>query len=72
MSIPALRMLFIERFGYSSGLNDFPSIYIRDPTVQVSYELENLDEVVDKTVLSLNVNGKPRPFVCMCIRTNGG
>ena len=60
ISIPALRMLFIERFNYSSGLNDFPSIYIRDPSLNVQYELENLEEVTNKTVLSLNVNGKKK------------
>ncbi|KAG0171808.1 Bud site selection protein 6 [Apophysomyces sp. BC1015] len=56
ISMPALRMLFIERFGYSSRQNDFPSIYVRDPIAGVSYELEHLEEVKDKAVLSLNVN----------------
>ena len=57
ISLSALRMLFIEKFNYSSGLNDFPSIYIRDPAINVSYELENLQEVTNKSVLSLNVDG---------------
>ncbi|KAF7720889.1 Bud site selection protein 6 [Apophysomyces ossiformis] len=56
ISMPSLRMLFIERFGYSSRQNDFPSIYVRDPSIGVSYELENLEEVKDKAVLSLNIN----------------
>ncbi|KAG1466986.1 hypothetical protein G6F56_004589 [Rhizopus delemar] len=30
LSIPALNMLFVETFSYTSRQNDFPSIYIRD------------------------------------------
>ncbi|KAI8388907.1 actin interacting protein 3-domain-containing protein [Radiomyces spectabilis] len=58
ISMPALRMLFIERFGYSSRQNDFPSIYVKDPSIGVSYELENLDEVKNSCVLSLNITDK--------------
>lgn len=57
LSIPALRMLFIERFGYSSGLSDFPSIYIKDPVTNISYELEDLEDVKNNSVLSLNIDG---------------
>ncbi|OAD03842.1 hypothetical protein MUCCIDRAFT_38225, partial [Mucor lusitanicus CBS 277.49] len=56
ISIPALNMLFLEKFSYSVGQNDFPKIYIRDPAVGVSYELVDLSEVRDKSMLSFNIN----------------
>ncbi|KAI7862507.1 actin interacting protein 3-domain-containing protein [Spinellus fusiger] len=56
ISIPALHMLFLEKFGYTSRQNDFPSIYIRDPTVLVFYQLEHLEEVVNRSVLMLNLD----------------
>ncbi|GAN04126.1 conserved hypothetical protein [Mucor ambiguus] len=58
ISIPALNMLFLEKFSYSVGQNDFPKIYIRDPAVGVSYELVDLSEVRDKSMLSFNINDK--------------
>jgi hypothetical protein len=58
VSLPALNMLFLENFSYSSRQSDFPQIYIRDPAVGVSYELIDLAEVKDKAVISLNINGK--------------
>lgn len=58
ISIPALNMLFLEKFSYSVGQNDFPKIYIQDPAVGVSYELVDLSEVRDKSMLSFNINGK--------------
>lgn len=60
ISISALNMLFLEKFSYSIGQNDFPKIYIRDPTIGVSYELVDLSEVKDKSVLSFNINGKKK------------
>ncbi|KAK4515571.1 Phosphatidylinositol 4-kinase pik1alpha (PI4-kinase)(PtdIns-4-kinase) [Mucor velutinosus] len=58
ISIPALNMLFLEKFSYSVGQNDFPKIYVRDPVVDVSYELVDLSEVRDKSILSFNINDK--------------
>lgn len=58
ISISALNMLFLEKFSYSLGQNDFPKIYIRDPTVGVSYELVDMSEVRNKSVLSFNIDGK--------------
>jgi hypothetical protein len=57
ISLPALNMLFLERFNYSSKQNDFPQIYIRDPQVGVSYELVDLTEIKNNAVLSLNIDG---------------
>ena len=54
-TIATLRTLFTDRFAYNPGLADFPSIYLRDPTSGVQYELEDLSEIRDHSVLSLNV-----------------
>lgn len=35
-----LRLLFVEKFGYSPGSSSFPEIYVMDPINSVSYELE--------------------------------
>ncbi|RHZ75741.1 hypothetical protein Glove_209g164 [Diversispora epigaea] len=55
ISIPALRMLFIEKFQYNPGMDDFPNIYIKDPQIGILYELEDLEEVKNNSILSLNV-----------------
>ncbi|CAG8457924.1 2949_t:CDS:2 [Ambispora leptoticha] len=55
ISIPALRMLFIEKFSYNPGMDDFPNIYIKDTASGVLYELEDLKEVRNNSVLALNV-----------------
>ncbi|CAJ0632719.1 5406_t:CDS:2 [Entrophospora sp. SA101] len=55
ISIPTLRILFIEKFQYNPGMDDFPNIYIKDPNVGIMYELEDLNEVTDNSVLALNV-----------------
>lgn len=63
ISIPALNMLFVEKFNYTSRQNDFPNIYIRDPSIGVSYELTDISEVKDKSVLSLNIDGKENEYI---------
>ncbi|QRW17082.1 actin-interacting protein 3 [Rhizoctonia solani] len=55
MTIASLRVLFVEKFAYNPGLDNFPDIYIRDPTSQVMYELEDINEVKEKSLLSLNI-----------------
>jgi hypothetical protein len=64
ISIPALRMLFIEKFQYNPGMDDFPNIYIKDPHAGILYELEDLSEIKDKSVLALNVEGLKVKSVC--------
>ncbi|CAG8804019.1 34696_t:CDS:2, partial [Racocetra persica] len=55
INMTALQMLFVEKFQYNPGMDNFPKIYIKDPQVGVLYELEDLSEVKDKSVLALNV-----------------
>lgn len=55
LSFASLRVLFVDKFSYTPGSSNFPGIYIRDPSSGVQYELEDVDEVQDKCLLSLNV-----------------
>lgn len=45
----------MEKFEYDSGLDDFPDVYVRDPVSGVGYELEDMDDVRQGSVLSLNI-----------------
>ena len=55
LSFSSLRVLFVDKFSYNPGLDNFPAIYIRDPSSGVQYELEDPDEVKEKCLLSLNI-----------------
>ncbi|KAF9918148.1 Bud site selection protein 6 [Lobosporangium transversale] len=51
-----LRMLFMEKFQYNPGQDDFPAIYVKDPQTNIHYELESLADVKQNAFLSLNVD----------------
>lgn len=55
VSIATLKMLFVDRFAYSPGKDDFPAIYIKDPFSGVTYELENLHDVTEGCLLTLHI-----------------
>ena len=55
LTFSSLRVLFVDKFSYNPGLENFPAIYIRDPSSGVQYELENTDEVQENCLLSLNI-----------------
>lgn len=55
LSLLSIRMLFVDRFAYSPGADNFPAIYIRDPSSGVRYQLEDVNEIQDKCLLSLNI-----------------
>ncbi|KAI0045702.1 AIP3-domain-containing protein [Auriscalpium vulgare] len=55
LTFASLRILFVDKFAYSPGQENFPAIYIRDPSSGVQYELEDMEEVQDKCLLSLNI-----------------
>ncbi|GAA5909043.1 formin-mediated actin nucleation enhancer [Sporobolomyces salmoneus] len=55
-TIQSLRQLFVEKFQYNPGISGWPEIYLRDPEAGVSYELEEMEEVVPGSVLSLNID----------------
>lgn len=62
-TLASMRMLFLDKFNYNPGKENFPAIYIRDPTSSVQYELEDMDEVREKSLLSLNIERKSQPPV---------
>ena len=55
LTFASLRMLFVDKFAYNPRMENFPAIYIRDPSSGVQYELEDIDEVKEKCLLSLNI-----------------
>ncbi|KAF5093646.1 hypothetical protein D0Z00_003942 [Geotrichum galactomycetum] len=57
LTIPALRLLFIDKFTYSNS-EAFPEIYIQDPKSGIRYELDEeslANDVRSGSLLSLNV-----------------
>lgn len=62
VTISALQLLFMDRFSYTSGQQDFPHIYIHDTTANISYELEDVSDVQDKSVLSLDLECKLQKY----------
>jgi hypothetical protein len=54
-SLSNIKLSFMERFEYDPGKEDFPEVYIRDPRTGVQFELEDIDDLTEGTVLSLNI-----------------
>lgn len=63
LTIAGLKMLFVEKYHYNPGPYQFPDLYIKDPIIDVYYELEDLSEVREGTVLQLNASGITTPFL---------
>ncbi|EON68876.1 hypothetical protein W97_08134 [Coniosporium apollinis CBS 100218] len=57
LSIARLQLAFIEKFAWNTHNNgvDLPEIYVQDPVSGARYELEDLGDVKDRSVLALNV-----------------
>lgn len=55
LTMSSLRLLFMERFEYDPGMEDFPDVYIKDPKTGVQYELEDMEDVKDGCVLALDI-----------------
>ena len=54
-SLSNIKLCFMERFEYDPGKEDFPEVYIRDHRTGVQFELEDMDDLTEGTVLSLNI-----------------
>lgn len=67
LSIPSLRLQFTDKFSYNPGMDNFPAIYINDPTSHIQYELEDMEEIKDKSLLSLNIEREHLPFTSYCV-----
>ncbi|EWC45765.1 hypothetical protein DRE_05102 [Drechslerella stenobrocha 248] len=56
LSINSLRLLFISKFSYNPPPGDnFPEIYLQDTPSGVRYELEDVHDIKDRSVLCLNI-----------------
>ncbi|RDL39102.1 uncharacterized protein BP5553_03442 [Venustampulla echinocandica] len=57
LSNARLQLAFIEKFAWNTHNNgvDLPEIYIQDPVSGVRHELEDLNDIKDRSVLVLNV-----------------
>ncbi|KAH9447881.1 hypothetical protein Pst134EB_021874 [Puccinia striiformis f. sp. tritici] len=55
-TISSLRVMFMDRFQFNPGSDSFPEIYLRDPQSGIQYQLEDMSEVKDRVVLSLNID----------------
>ena len=56
ISIARLQLAFIEKFSWNTHANgDLPEIYLQDPVSGVRHELDDLNDVKDRSVLALNV-----------------
>ncbi|OAX83473.1 hypothetical protein ACJ72_02159 [Emergomyces africanus] len=57
LTIGRLQLAFIEKFAWNTHSNgaDLPEIYLQDPVSGVRHELEDLNDVKDRSVLVLNV-----------------
>ncbi|ODH38194.1 hypothetical protein ACO22_02525 [Paracoccidioides brasiliensis] len=57
LTIGRLQLAFIEKFAWNTHNNgtDLPEIYLQDPVSGVRHELEDLNDVKDRSVLVLNV-----------------
>lgn len=57
LSMARLQLAFIEKFAWNTHNNgvDLPQIYIQDPVSGVRHELEDLNDVKDRSVLVLNI-----------------
>ena len=65
LSLASLRVLFVDKFSYSPGQGNFPAIYIQDPASKVQYELEDMEEVKEKCLLSLNIEREYHVKICV-------
>ncbi|EIW67898.1 hypothetical protein TREMEDRAFT_32672, partial [Tremella mesenterica DSM 1558] len=55
VDLSSLKLMFMERFEYDPGMEDFPDVYIRDPRTGVQFELEDMDELKEGCILNLNI-----------------
>jgi len=56
LSIGRLQLAFIEKFAWDTHRNgELPEIHIQDPVSGVRYELEDINDIKDRSVLVLNV-----------------
>jgi Actin interacting protein 3 len=62
LTLQSLRLLFVEKFQFNPGADTFPDILVTDRETGVRYILEEgMQDIVEGTVLTLDVEGTPKP-----------
>lgn len=57
LTMQSLRLLFVEKFQYNPGAETFPDILINERESGVRYILESMQDIVEGTTLTLDVEG---------------
>jgi len=65
-TLSALRLLFMEKFEYDPGMEDFPDVYIRDHRTGMQFELEDMAELKEGSVLNLNIERELSVIQTVC------
>lgn len=62
-TLQSLRLLFVEKFQFNPGAETFPDILITDRETGVRYILEDagVQDIIEGTMFTLDVEGIPRP-----------
>ncbi|KAG4303469.1 hypothetical protein PCANB_000306 [Pneumocystis canis] len=50
-----LQTLFIEKFQFNSDMDKFPPLYIQDTQTKIFYELEDTQDIVNHSLISLKI-----------------
>ena len=61
VTMSSLRLLFMERFEYDPGMENFPDVYTRDNRTGVQFELESMGDLREGCVLSLDIERTCNP-----------
>ena len=64
LSLQSLRLLFVEKFQFNPGVDEFPDILVTDRETGVRYILEEgIQDISEGTVLTLDVEGHISSFL---------
>ena len=64
LSLQSLRLLFVEKFQFNPGVDEFPDILVTDRETGVRYILEEgIQDITEGTVLTLDVEGPISSFL---------
>lgn len=57
ITLDNLRILFTEKFQFTLDNNSFPPFYIQDIHTKILYELEDMQDIKDHSLISLKIQG---------------
>ncbi|EMR09133.1 hypothetical protein PNEG_02476 [Pneumocystis murina B123] len=59
ISLNGIRALFIEKFEFNPCNDNFPPLYIQDDRTRIFYELEDAQDITDRSLISLKIQDVP-------------